>query len=467
MYVGSGDDVYYGDSGYGDTLIFSEYDIGVYLNSTLGRAYAVDPAESEEIGTDSFSRFERFYLSQGNDIVNTELSEKETTYLLNGHDYIHVGHGDTAHGGNGTDAIDFQRLGSMYHEITSGNSTSKGAGKDTILHTGFENFYGSVTGFEEYKLNGFDGINIDARKGEARFSVTASHNTSLTRDGSSDKGHYDIRNSNGISVEDYGHETTATIVNSSGEFSFGSDVNVTVALDNLGYELSLSAGQGATQNSAGPELGFSFENRGVFIDLSKGTVGLSDGEIADDINVAGFSDLVGTGFDDHLIGNDADNKLNGSWGNDHLVGLSGDDRLIGALGNDLLEGGYGSDTLDGGAGNDTLVGGQGANTFEFFKNVSNPDFGDDLIADFSPSSPNDEFDVLRFLSVGFSNKFQLLDGTEVLNFGDLDSNEDGVVDRYDRVAAANADGGISPLFQEGTITLEGVSTLYHDNFDFA
>ena len=73
--------------------------------------------------------------------------------------------------------------------------------------------------------------------------------------------------------------------------------------------------------------------------------------------LSGFTDVIGSRFDDILSGNAADNILIGLDGNDLLRGLAGNDVLLGGNDNDQLQGGTGKDLLVGGWGADFLFGG--------------------------------------------------------------------------------------------------------------
>jgi Ca2+-binding RTX toxin-like protein len=77
--------------------------------------------------------------------------------------------------------------------------------------------------------------------------------------------------------------------------------------------------------------------------------------------LAGFENILGSGFDDVLFGDALDNVIEGRVGNDVLVG------------------GDGKDTLNGGAGSDVLQRGVGADIFSF---VAVSDGAVDIITDF-------------------------------------------------------------------------------------
>jgi Ca2+-binding RTX toxin-like protein len=120
----------------------------------------------------------------------------------------------------------------------------------------------------------------------------------------------------------------------------------------------------------------------------------------DELDAAGFQDLVpenngdelfggagndtifGQDDDDSLFGGDGDDILDGGVDDDLLVGGDGNDILIGGQGNDSLDGGAGEDTIFGGAGDDTVTGGQDGD--DIFGGAGNDSLegrrGDDVIS---------------------------------------------------------------------------------------
>ena len=119
----------------------------------------------------------------------------------------------------------------------------------------------------------------------------------------------------------------------------------------------------------------------VKIDLAT----LSGGGKALGDTIIGFSNAIGTDFNDVLQGNGSANTLEGGAGNDKLVGRGGDDTLLGGAGGDSLDGGDGNDVLNGGSGADTLTGGAGSDRFVF----TDADGSLDRIQDF-----NGKFDTI-------------------------------------------------------------------------
>lgn len=176
------------------------------------------------------------------------------------------------------------------------------------------------------------------------------------------------------------------------------------------------------------------------------------GEDGNDTLDGGTSDdyLEGGRGNDRLLGGDDQDLLGGGRGADTLIGGNGDDGLYGDAGNDRLEGGSGFDILNGGTGNDALYGGTGEDGFVF-----RGGFGDDRIFDFSRT----EGDTLAL------NKVRLESGVRLERFGQLDSNNDGVLDADDAAADAVAGGGLILNFQDASLQLN-VTELRASDFVF-
>jgi Ca2+-binding RTX toxin-like protein len=137
------------------------------------------------------------------------------------------------------------------------------------------------------------------------------------------------------------------------------------------------------------------------------------------------------GTEDDSLGGDAGNdRLHGEGGNDTLAGGDGNDQLFGGSGNDALVGGNGNDRLDGSQGNDTVAGGAGADLF-----VLRTGGGHDTVTDFVRAQ-GDRIVLDRAL-------FE--EGTTL---------EDVVADH-----ATNGAAGSTITTQDGTVRLEGVSTI--------
>ena len=112
-----------------------------------------------------------------------------------------------------------------------------------------------------------------------------------------------------------------------------------------------------------------FDSR-IVADLAAGTVESFKGVTINraeqvDMTLAGFEELIATGFNDSVRGSDRAEQLVGRAGSDMLDGRGGDDKLFGGVGADTLRGGDGDDILHGGDGNDRLEGGEGSDTASY------------------------------------------------------------------------------------------------------
>ena len=131
----------------------------------------------------------------------------------------------------------------------------------------------------------------------------------------------------------------------------------------------------------------------VTVNLLKGSNTGGDAQ-GDTLN--GFSNIIGSSFDDTLTGDDNDNVLDGDKGNDTLRGEAGNDTLLGGQGDDILLGGNGADINNGGDGFDVvdysaaktrvvldmeaggIFGDAAGDTYISIENVIGTDFEDDI-----------------------------------------------------------------------------------------
>jgi len=191
---------------------------------------------------------------------------------------------------------------------------------------------------------------------------------------------------------------------------------------------------------------------------------LGDG---DDVFIGGSGIAWATGDagNDRLTGGSANDSLSGGAGNDVLSGGAGDDQLTDddrvvpgpqSFGDDVLVGGPGNDNLSVLGGNDRLEGGPGSDHFYFALHVEPHDR--DVIGDFTKGE-----DTLVFL-FNEESPFQ--------NFGDFDTNNNGILDNGDEYVSVGRSTTIdtSSAFGDApftdTITLTGVSGLTEDHLLF-
>jgi Ca2+-binding RTX toxin-like protein len=181
----------------------------------------------------------------------------------------------------------------------------------------------------------------------------------------------------------------ATIV-AEGEKRFDPALDTVVAT----VETVVAAGK-ATLNAAGSAAGGFYANLkdgiGIVTDPiwnwfggstpAEATPGGEDSLIGKTVTLSGFTNVIGTQYNDKIIGNDDANELQGGSGND------------------LILGGAGNDTMLGGAGNDTLIGGANGATAASVALQSGPEGQDLWITDVF--SYDDNFGVDDgFLKVG-------------------------------------------------------------------
>ncbi|WP_422362893.1 tandem-95 repeat protein [Pyruvatibacter mobilis] len=135
---------------------------------------------------------------------------------------------------------------------------------------------------------------------------------------------------------------------------------------------------------------------GVTVDLGLGTGQFGD---ADGDQLANFSKVAGSEFDDALTGSAGNDDIWGRDGNDTLIGAAGDDELYGGDGDDTLTGGLGADTLDGEAGVNTASYAYSADGVSVYL-ASGQAFGES----------GDQDDLINIQSVEGSNHSDILDG---------------------------------------------------------
>ncbi len=81
----------------------------------------------------------------------------------------------------------------------------------------------------------------------------------------------------------------------------------------------------------------------VTVDLNTGVLILNAASGSITQPLVGFTNVLGTAFDDRITGSGVANRLTGNSGNDTITGNGGDDLLVGGLGSDRLTGGLGKD----------------------------------------------------------------------------------------------------------------------------
>jgi Ca2+-binding RTX toxin-like protein len=207
---------------------------------------------------------------------------------------------------------------------------------------------------------------------------------------------------------------------------------------------------------------------GFRIDNSEGTVTALFNDSAPVIAISGIENFGGSNLDDRFIGSGIGELVSGGGGDDILSAGGGADTLLGGSGDDTLIGGQGADTIFGGAGNDLLTGGTETDTFviqHVRAGATITSFGSDMIVDFDARSPGSGGDILHFGLNGNGTEMRRLDGRVIDEFGDLDTNGDGLVALGDMGVTAHQ-GGITLGFDSGFLSLDGVDQLFAGSFDF-
>jgi Ca2+-binding RTX toxin-like protein len=296
---------------------------------------------------------------------------QDQTESDDGNDTLYGGRGsDTILGGQGNDILD----GGDGDDTLSGQAGIDifrgGAGSDTVDYSKESPFQlivnlaanfasgGTASGDTFYSIENLIGSDdrID------RFIGTAAANHFWGRGGG------DVFNGGGGNdILDGGND---------GDILYGEAGNDTI----IG-----GAGQDYLDGGAGIDtVVYSGSSAGVTVDLANGTASGGDADgpaqvvgrgtvIRHDI-LAGFENVVGSTFNDHLIGDAGANVLSGGAGDDILTGGRGADRLNGGAGSDT------ADYADSTRGlNLTLVGGgSGGDTYVSIENLAGSAYGDRL-----------------------------------------------------------------------------------------
>ena len=392
---GTGDDTLYGEGG------------GDYLIGGLGTDRLYGGADSDVLAGYGVSLTSRLYeniyvngylvdyLTYG--ITDVRVDDGAVDYLHGeaGDDYIYVGRGDIASGGDGLDRayVYLNGLTSSINvdlRINAGESLGALAGAqlsgfeyysvwgttfaDTLTASGGNDVF--LGGAGDDVLNGGAGAN--GLYGEAGRDTLNGGDGADTLFGSS-------------------NSVTSTILNESGVYVLGGtrdDGEVDILIGGAGNDvIHVGFGDNADGGADTDVLYVSLARRhsAVNLDLGSNAFGaiaavqggtLTGFESLTAVGLTSYNDVFRAGIyggnvngyagDDRIIGGDSVQLASGDEGDDYIEGLGGNDRLWGGLGDDVLLGGDGADTLEGdasngtllpvGAGNDTLDGGAGNDT---------------------------------------------------------------------------------------------------------
>jgi Ca2+-binding RTX toxin-like protein len=251
--------------------------------------------------------------------------------------------------GLGTDTLESgveQIVGGPFDDMLEGDDGGNDLlgldGNDTITALGGE-FDLIVGGAGDDVLDGGDGVDF-----AENYFVDA-----WFRPNSILAGPVNVNLLTGVSTGN-GNDTLVDIEAASG--SRGNDVMTGDAENN--FFVMLNEGNDTVDGGAGDDLvdggdGVDSLNGGLGVDFLGNldatagmTIDLTTQTDSHGDTLAGFENVLGTGFDDTITGNDATNTLEGGPGADDLFGLGGDDGLIGGPDADTADGGLGSDACD-------------------------------------------------------------------------------------------------------------------------
>jgi Ca2+-binding RTX toxin-like protein len=331
----------------------------------------------------------------------------DSLYGGDGDDTLLGGAGaDILDGGTGSDTVSYEGSPEGV-TITLGGTVDDGdAAGDTLIS--IENIIGSS--FDDVLTGNSDANIISGGAGDDRLIGEA--------------GADEIIGGEGVDTIDYSDSSSAVSVDLLAGTGTGGDAqgdslseieNIigtsgadTIEGDSADNTIEGGAGADTLDGRSGRDtLSYAASGVAVAVDLSLAVV--SGGDAQGDA-IAGFENVVGTGFADSLTGDGGDNVIEGGAGADTLAGgdgndtvvysrsdagvsidldantasggeaagdaISGFENVIGSAYSDVLtgngaanslEGGEGDDTLAGGAGDDILIGGGGNDVYRFGK----------------------------------------------------------------------------------------------------
>ena len=462
LYAGTGNDMYDGGSG-SDWLLFNTVQHGVNINFVNGTLVSQAGAVGDDnIGSNRFYNIETVYSGQGNDWVLANDSKAQTVYLNLGDDTVLAGRGDTYHGQNGTDTLQFAALSGVNVDVAGGRAIEDATGAQ-VNFSSFERFGGTAER-DEFNISERD-VYVEAGAGDDTVRVQSSEvsadlgagSDTFEASGGSDVLVNGYTGSDIIFVEDssgsvYGgdHEDWIKAEGFSGFLSGGAG-NDEIEVDDLlfGADLTVDGGDGVDSL----RIHTTDALMSVEVDMGAGTALARDGAFETEFAFSNIERIYTDAGEDLINGSDEKDIIAGGGGADTVFGNGGDDFLEGNGGADSLFGGEGKDEIDGGGGDDLLTGGAGQDVFEFKEN-----FGADRIADFDAAGNAAGGDLLKL----YYNT-RLIDGTAVDKAQDMDTNQDGRIGAGDTGIAM--DGTTLVLnFMDGTIRIEGVESLYYDSF---
>jgi len=389
---GTGDDTIRGGQGY-DTLIggigtdelrFDDLTaVGIDIDFAAGEAfYAADGA------IDTFTEFERYYLTIQNDTISGSVSGENVFGLAGDDVFLASGGVDTLQGDGGSDSLDYSLLASVSSiavTLTGSTQTTvtvNGSGSGNDLITGIENIIGTagadviVGDAEENRLEGMVG-NDDLRgAGGADVLIGGDGNDTLDGGDGDDSldggdgadslrggdGDDTLRGGGDIDTADYtlavaGVTASLATLQTSNDGTGG--VDDLIEIENLlGSNYGDALIGGNFNNSIDGGDGFDFVQGGIGNDTLVGGLGtdtvsfedLTGGSVTVNLQ-SGTALFSGDGSTDIFSGFES---VDGSAGGDTFIGSTGADQASGLAGDDVFNASAGVDTFDGGAGDDEI-----------------------------------------------------------------------------------------------------------------
>ena len=382
---GGGDDTIDGGAGSGDTVAYVGAGSGVTVNLATGTA------SDGGGGTDTLSNIENVRGSAYGDTITGDANDNEIFGL---------GGDDTLAGGDGWDAVRYDRdaqeggTAGVTVNLLTGSATDGFGDTDTL--SGFEGVVGtdsadSLTGDDDNNYlegragadtihgnggnddirGGDDGDFLYGDDGNDRIRGSAGDDTMNGGAGDEDEldysqvgGHVVVNFQIGETSDDgeFGVDTISGF-----EWVRGTAYNDSItgdANDNVFFGLSgndiLNGATGSDTARYDRDASYGGAG-GVTVDLATGTA--TDG-FGDTDTLVSIENTVGTDSDDTIDGSPDDNHIEGRVGDDTLNGYEGHDELIGGDGADIIDGGDDNDYINAGRGNDTITGGDGGDNYD-------------------------------------------------------------------------------------------------------
>lgn len=159
----------------------------------------------------------------------------------------------------------------------------------------------------------------------------------------------------------------------------------------------VEGGEGADDLSGGSDIGdtvsYASSSAGVTVEIDHSGTTLGKGGDAEGDEIYGFTDVLGSAFDD-VITDIVKGTVSFDYNKNVFSGGAGNDTIVLGGGHDVGNGDEGDDTLIGELGADTLSGGTGSDTFVFLtiEDSTVAAAGRDTITDFSRAE-NDTIDL--------------------------------------------------------------------------